>query len=145
MKKLLALLLLSPLASSEITNLRCDYYSTFYPAEIRTEDTAGNIAITIDTEKKTATTKDGTYNYKEVGNEVRWELYFVIEQGEEIAIAQKYRLNRVSAELEEEFLTLVFDNGFTGSTEDLIKQIDLSKYKLGLVHSAKCKKVESIF
>ena len=145
MRQLLTLLLLSPLASAEITNLKCDYHSTLNLKEMTTSDTGGNILFTINTEKKTAKVDGLTLNYEEKGNEIWFEVYSDMQVGDTTAWAKRYRLNRLSAELEEDFMTLRFVRGFTGELDHLLKQLDLDNYKLGLVHSASCKKVESIF
>lgn len=145
MRKLLALLLLSPLASAQITNLRCDYHSTFDPREMTNKDTGGNIAMTVNTEKKTVIAEGLTLPYRETGNEIWFEIYSNTQKGETLAWAKRYRLNRVSAELEQDFMTIRFPDGYTAEVGDLLKAMDLNNYDLGLVHSATCKKVESIF
>ena len=145
MKKLLALLLLSPLVFAEITNLKCDYHSTFNPSEMTNKDTGGNIAMTVNTEKKTVIAEGLTIPYRETGNEIWFEVYADTQKGDTYAWAKRYRLNRVSAELEQDFMTIRFPDGYTGEVDDLLKAMDLNNYDLGLVHSASCKKVESIF
>ena len=144
MKKLLALILLSPLVSAQITNLRCDYHSTFNPSEMTNKDTGGNMSITVDTEKKMVTAEGLELIYEEYGDEIEFVTYAATKEGDTYAWAKRYRLNRVSAELEQDFMTIEFPEGYMPES-DLVTRWDLRKYKLGLVHSASCKKVESIF
>ena len=146
MKKLLAILLLSPLVSAQITNPRCDYYSTFNPSEKTNKDTGGNIAITVDTEKKMVTTEGLELTYEEYGNEIRFVTYAGTKEGDTYAWAKRYRLNRVSAELEQDFMTIEFPEGYMSTSEvDVMKRWNLKNYNLGLVHSASCKKAVSLF
>ena len=70
MKKLLFLLLLLPVTIAETTNLKCDYRSTYNPSKMTNKNTAGSIAITVDTIKKTVVAEGLTQKYEDLGNEI---------------------------------------------------------------------------
>ena len=42
-------------------------------------------------------------------------------------------------------MTLKFPDGYTDELADMLKAYDLKNYDLGLVHTATCEKVESLF
>lgn len=145
MKKLLLLLLLVPMVNAEVTNLKCDYESTFNPSEMTTKSTGGSVAITVDTTKKTVTAEGLTQEYEDLGNEIWFSIYKDMQIGDSHSWIRRYRLNRVTAVLETDFLTLKFPKGYKDELLDMLNAYEIKNYKLGLVHTATCKKVESLF
>ena len=143
MKKLLTLLLLSPVLAADLVNLKCERYAIFDPATATRTDVSELFSITIDSDAKQATTKDGTFGYTEKGNQVRWDEIYVRNIGDVLAFADKFFLDRLTGELEKHFLTWKFPDGI--QVEDLTKLSDTNNYELGLVHYASCKKTESLF
>ena len=143
MKKLLALLLLSPLAFAEPINISCKYYSTLDMNTFKVEPTSGINAFTIKPSTKEIIDEDGSFTYTETGNQISWKAYGAVEIGDKYAMAWEYRLNRVSSELEVDFMSVENDKGF--ETKDLLGLIDFKNYKLQLTHTAKCERVEALF
>jgi hypothetical protein len=141
---LLALLLLSPLAFADITELACTYTSTFDPAKGTSETSMGeSISISIDSDNKKAREGSNWITYTESGSEVRWSSFFSFKAEDKIMMGYRYRLNRVSGQLEKDFMTKRFPNGI--KPEDIAVINDINNYDLGLMHTANCKKVEAIF
>ena len=144
MKKLLTLLLLSPLAFADITELACTYTSTFYPSTGVTEkSTFESISVSIDSASKTARTDGIWLTYKESGNEVSWTNLFSFKAGDTLSMANRFRLDRITGQLEQDFMTKKFPNGITPEDYAVIR--DFGNYDLRLVHTLNCKKVEAIF
>ena len=143
MKKLLTLLMLSPVLAADIVNLTCERYSIF-DATTGTETPVSEIfSVSIDTDSKTATTKGGTFRYTEFGNQVRWDEIHVRTIGAVMAMADKFYLDRLTGELEKHFLMWSFPDGI--QAEDLLKLSDTENYELGLLHRARCDKAKSLF
>lgn len=143
MKKLLTLLMLSPVLAADIVNLVCTHYSTFDPEAVTVKPITGSFTVSINTDTKEAVTKDGKFKYEEYGDQVWWSAIYVRQIGDTFAMADRFRLNRVTGELEQDFFTWSFPDGI--KAEDLIKLRDIDNYDLGLVHSANCEKTESLF
>ena len=143
MKRFLLAFLIAPLIHAEIVNLDCKYSFTFNVDENKSSPTSGGISISINTEDKTAKAKGGWIGYSEYGNEVRWMAVYGFDFGDDIVLADRYRLDRVSGELEQDFMYIRFPEGI--GIEDTFTLRDEEKYNLGLVHSASCKKVKGIF
>jgi len=141
MKKLLALLILSPFMFAEEINLSCETYSTL---DWKTKSSKASIDYTsliIDTTKKIVSMNGGGTPYKENGNKIIWTNFSQLDIGDETGMAWSYYLDRVSGQLEIHFAIQKFENGFKGD----IQNYKLENYKLGLVHSAKCEKAEVLF
>ncbi len=144
MKHLLTLLLLSPLAFADITELACTYTSTFDPAKGTSETYMDeSISISIDSDNKKAREGSNWITYTESGNDVRWSSLFSYKAIDKITMGYRYRLNRVTGQLEKDFLTKEFPNGITPEDYAVIR--DFGNYDLRLVHTLNCKKVEAIF
>ena len=144
MKKLIALLLLSPLAFAEPTELSCTYISTFDPTTGTNESYKGQlISVSIDSDNKKARVGDNWIAYKENGNEVKWSSIFTFKAEDTLTMGYRNRLNRVTGQLERDFMTKKFPNGIKPEDYAVIRDID--NYDLGLMHTANCKKVEAIF
>ena len=143
MKKLLTLLLLSPIAFSEPINIKCEYYSTLDMETFKVSATSGTEAFTIKTDTKEIINEHGAFPYTEKGNQIEWKSYSAIDVGDVYGMAWVYRLNRVSSELEHDFRDIKKPEGF--EREDLYKLVDAENYPLRMTHSAKCKRVEALF
>lgn len=141
MKKLIAILLISPFMFAEEINLACETYSTFEWETKSSKTSIGSTSLIIDTAKKIVSMNGGATPYKENGNKIIWTNFSQLDIGDETGMAWSYYLDRVSRELEIHFATQKFNNGFQGD----IQKYKLENYKLGLIHSAKCEKAEVLF
>ena len=145
MKKMFIALFLVPMVNAEVTNLKCDFHSTFNPTKMTSKSTGGSVAITVDTTKKTVTAEGLTQEYEDLGNEIWFSIYKDMQKGDKVSWIRRYRLNRVTAVLERDFLTLKFPEGYEDELSDMLKAYEIKNYNLDLVHSATCKKVETLF
>jgi hypothetical protein len=101
------------------------------------------ISVSIDSTNKKARTNNNWIAYKESGNEVSWSSLFSFKPEDTISMGHRYRLNRVTGQLEQDFMTKKFQNGIKPEDYDVIRDVD--NYDWGLMHTADCKKVEAIF
>lgn len=143
MKKLLALLILSPLLIAEEINLRCETYSTFDLIDMTSSETTGTESIVINTKLKTVTMDSGRTFYKEDGNNINWYKVWEVKLGAELGIMEHWYLDRVSGELETHFKLQKYKEGYT--YDDFEKHWNLDNYETSLIHSSKCSKVEALF
>jgi len=143
MKKILTLLILSPLLIAEEINLRCQTYSTFDLIDMTSSETTGTDSIVIDTEEKTIVMDAVSTTYTENGNNIIWYKIWKVELGAELGIMEHWYLDRVSGELETHFKLQKYKEGFTA--DDFMKQFNIDDYKTSLIHSSKCSKVEALF
>ena len=143
MKKLLALLLFSPLAFAEPVNINCDYYQSINIQTTEVSATSGTEGFTIKPDTKKIIAKDGTFTYTEKGNQITWSDYSAIDVGDVNGMAWVFKLDRVSGELEQDLRAVAKPKGF--ELEDLLSLKDAEDYKLLWTHSAKCKTVEALF
>lgn len=143
MKKILALLILSPLLIAEEINLSCQTYSTFDLIDMTSSETTGTDSIVIDTEEKTIVMDAVSTTYTENGNNIIWYKIWKVKLGAELGIMEHWYLDRVSGELETHFKLQKYKEGFTA--DDFMKQFNIDDYKTSLIHSSKCSKVEALF
>ena len=145
MKKLLVLLLLSPLAFAEPINISCEYYQAvnMETFELITQLDEGTDTFTIKSSTKEIIMQDSAFPYTEKGNQITWSSYSAIDVGDIFGEASVYRLNRLSGELEHDYRDITKLEGF--ELQDIISLVDAENYPLGYTLSAKCKKVEALF
>lgn len=143
MKKILALLILSPLLSAEKINLSCETYSTFDLIDMTSSETTGIESIVINTKLKTVTMDSGRSFYNEDDNKINWYKIWQIDLGDELGIMEYWYLDRVSGELETHFKLQKYKEGYT--YDDFEKHWNLDNYETSLIHSSKCSKVEALF
>lgn len=143
MKKILALLILSPLLIAEEINLRCETYSTFDLIDMTSSETTGTDSIVIDTKAKTIVMDAVSTTYTENGNNIIWNKIWQVKLGAKFGIMEHWYLDRVSGELETHFKMQEYKEGFTA--DDIEKQFNIDNYKTSLIHSSKCSKVEALF
>tara|TARA_Y100000996_G_scaffold250743_2_gene197249 strand:+ start:654 stop:1088 length:435 start_codon:yes stop_codon:yes gene_type:complete len=139
----LLLLVFSPVAFGEISNLNCSYISTLKMEDLSVSGASGTETFSVDTEKKEVTMQGGSFRYTENGNKIMWTALEIIEIGDDSAFGRHYVLDRVSGELEIMFATKYFEKGY--SNKDFKNYFDFWGYDIGLVHSLQCKKVQRIF
>ena len=143
MRKIFGLILLSPVLAADIVNLKCENYLSYDLSANKSSPASDVFSITIDSDAKQATTKDGTFGYTEKGNQIRWEAIYHRKIGDSVAMAERILLDRFTGELENHFLTWKFEDGI--QAEDLPKIPDIMNYELGLIYYANCEKTESLF
>lgn len=145
MKKLIFIIALtfSIGAWADLINLNCEYSSTLNYDDLTTKETGGSLSVKIDTEKFHAVTKDGVFSYQETGNVIKWTAIYIQKIGDKIALADKYRLDRVSGALEYDFAYLRLDDGY--KLDDYVRVNDIKNYTVGLTHFAQCSKIEALF
>jgi len=141
MKKLLVLLLLSPLAFAEPININCEYYQTINMKTADVSAISEREGFTIKPDTKKIIASDGTFTYDEEGNQITWTTYSPVDVGDVYGMAWVFRIDRVSGELEQDFRELKKTEGF--DMQDLLK--DAEDYEHLLTHYAKCNKVEALF
>jgi hypothetical protein len=144
MKKILTLLMLSPILFAERTNLSCETYSTFDLIDMSTSETTGSISLVIDTEEKNVTMDNNkSASYKKMGSQIFWYKRQQTQIGDEFSILREYYLDRVTGELETHFKLQKHNNGYTA--DDSLDWYNKANYETSLIHSSKCSKVEALF
>ena len=109
----LLLLVFSPVAFGEISNLNCSYISTLKMEDLSVSGASGTETFSVDTEKKEVTMQGGSFRYTENGNKIMWTALEIIEIGDDSAFGRHYVLDRVSGELEIMFATKYFEKGYS--------------------------------
>jgi len=135
MKKLLALLLLSPLAFAEKINLRCETFPNPERAE----------TLVIDTIAKTVIMDNDSTLYKENGSKIEWNNFREIEfitDSFAIAFYDEASFDRTFGTLTVSTSNLHID---PYTPEDKQKFFNSENYKFFNISRFKCKKVEAIF
>ncbi|MDB4243925.1 hypothetical protein N9840_00895 [Gammaproteobacteria bacterium] len=143
MKKLLALLLLSPLAFAEPINIGCEYYQSLHWTPYKVVAITGEENLTIKSSLKEVVKDDNNFPYSEKGNQITWISFNGGDVGDKYAMAFVYRLDRVSSVLEVDFMDVKNDKGF--ETTDRMRLLDPKNYTMRQTDYAKCKKVEALF
>jgi len=144
MRKIFGLILLSPVLAADIVNLKCENYLSYDLSANKSKPASDVFSITIDSNAKQATTKDGTFGYTEKGNQIRWNaIIHGGKIGDDVAMAERILLDRFTGELEKFFLYWKFEDGI--QAEDLPKIPDTNNYELALIFYANCEKTESLF
>tara|TARA_Y100000389_G_scaffold183646_1_gene201354 strand:- start:207 stop:644 length:438 start_codon:yes stop_codon:yes gene_type:complete len=145
MKKLLALLLLSPLAFADIVNLTCEYYKTVDMETLKTTELPETKSFNIESLTKRVVTEDGSFSYTEKGNQITWQAFGGdLQLGGIYAFANIYTLDRVSGEMKNEFRDIKNPKGFDYQQLFRLKNY-ANSYELRTIHNAKCKRKEALF
>lgn len=140
MKKLLTLLLLSPVLAADIVNLKCERYKVFDSVKNTESSMSVIFSVSIDTDSKTGTTEGLPFEYTEDGDIIRWFIGDAPKVGDVKMTLSSYNLDRVTGELKDKLLYFDFPNGIK-SNDDMPEFEELNYFLI----SAKCKKTESLF
>ena len=143
MKKLLTLLLLSPIAFADPVNLDCEYYKTLDMDTFKTTKISSKKSFTIQPSTKDVITENGSFPYTEKGNLITWQAFSVVKVGDVYAFANIYTLDRVTGEMKTEFRDKYNEVGFESPA--IFSLLDPKSYELAKIYNAKCKKVEALF
>ena len=145
MKKLLALLLLSPLAFADVVNLTCEYYKTVDMKTLKTTELSETKSFNIESLTKRVVTEDGSFPYTEKGNQITWQTFGGnLKLSGNYAFANVYIIDRVSGEMKNEFRDIYNPKGFDYQQLFNLKNY-ANSYELRTISNAKCKRKEALF